>query len=238
MTNISTDQLSPSQILLLRGDRFVHQRGKLVLPTGASVSMQAMAEKLMTVAFLACAAQNIMELQIQTQETLFGLWTVQKLLVIPHTTDVPWPKTSLEARLTQLAAHLLPENRCRVQSLVHVFLGEDSPYPWRQIVAIAQGGLVAQGVLAHIDEAHWSMFEHRKKLHLARPTCGSLDDLDCTVPEALLVHYAQATPQIWHRLRQEIAWGIGARNKRPHPLRENRQRRIKLINEHRPFNRF
>ncbi len=237
MHTILTKQLSPSQIVLLRGENFVRRRGDLVLPSGDSVSMREMAETILTVAFLAGAAQDALELQIQAQKTLFGLWTVQRLFALPRAVQVPWPATTLEARLAQLTAQLLPENRRRVQSIVHAFLGEDSPYPWRQIVAIAQGGLVAQGVLAHVDGDHWSMFEPRKKLHLARPL-GSLDDLDCAAPQELIDHYSQATPEIWQRLRQEIAWGISARNKRLHPLRENRQQRIKVISERRPFDRI
>lgn len=237
MHTISTEQLSPSQIVLLRGEDFVRRRGNLVLPGGASVSMREMAETILTVAFLACAAhQDALELQIQAQKMLFGLWTVQRLFALPRAVQVPWPATTLEARLAQLTAQL-PENRRRVQSIVHAFLGEDGPYPWRQIVAIAQGGLVAQGVLAHIDGDHWSMFEPRKKLHLARPV-GLLDELDSAAPQELLAHYAQATPEIWRRLRQEIARGVSARNKRPHPLRENRQQRIEMINERRPFDRI
>jgi hypothetical protein len=81
------------------------------------------------------------------------------------------------------------------------------------------------------------MFEPRKKLHLARPL-GSLDDLNWAASQELIAHYSQATPEIWQRLRQEIAWGVSARDKRLHPLRENRQQRIKVISERRPFDRI
>jgi len=208
---VPVEQLSPSQIVLLRGEAFVRWRGKLELPSGAKVSSRALSETLIEVAFLACAAQGVLELQVRPRKTLLGLWTVPVLFAEPQRTPVPWPRPTLEAWLAHLAAQLRPEERHRVQSLVYVLLRENSPNPWRRVVEEVQGGLVAMGILERMEEQKKPA--KRQRAQIAVAVEDSVASLPTGHVQALLRTCRLTSPQLWRLLRKEVSRGIGYRQK-------------------------
>ncbi len=215
MAQAFLQQLSPSQIVLLRGESFVRGWGKLQLPSGARVSSRAMGEALVRVALLACASQGVLKLQVQPRKALFGLYTVQGLFAEPQGVLVPWPKSTLEAWLTHLALQLCPEERHRVQSLVYVFLRQNSPNPWRQIVSKVQGGLVAMGILEQVEERRLRGLQvvKRKRARVLESMVNPVANLPTDHLRQLLKSCRFGTPQLWRLLHKEVSRGIGYRRK-------------------------
>ncbi len=210
MTPALVEQLSPSQIVLLRGETVVRTWGRLKLPSGAWVSSRAMGETLIKVALLACATQGVLRLETQPRPILFGLGAIRELYAQPQATLVPWPESTLEAWLTHLALQLQPEKRNRVRSLVYVLLKQDSPNPWRRIVHQVQGGLVAMGILERMEETQTAK---QKLPRIAETTADSISGLPTGPVQELLSTYQTKAPRIERLLRKEISRGIGYRRK-------------------------
>ena len=214
MTDV-LQQLSPSQIVLLRGKSFVRGWGKLELPSGARVPSRALGETLVEVALLACISQGVLKLHVQPRKTLLGLRTVYALLAEPQGVPVPWPQPTLEAWLTHLAFQLRPEERHRVQSLVYVFLRENGPNPWRQIVTEVQGGLVAMGVLEQVEEQRLRGLRvvKRKQARVVESMANPVAHLSTNHVQELLRSCRLQTPRFWRLLRKEVSRGIGYRRR-------------------------
>jgi hypothetical protein len=217
MARVSLEQLSPSQIVLLRGDVFVRNRGKLELPNGVRVSSRELGETLIEVALLACTSQEVLDLQIRPRKSLFGLLTTPVLFAEPQRAPMPWPQSTLEAWLTHLAMQLEPEERHRVQTLVYVFLRENSSDPWQQIVKEVQGGLVALGVLERTEESQPKML---KRIKAAAPIESSVTDLPAEHVREFLQTWRRTNPQICRLLHREVSHGIGYRRRAAERARE------------------
>lgn len=205
-------QLSPSQITLLKGESFVRRRGRVQLPGGARVSSRDLSETLVTVATLACASHEVLDLQIRPRQELFGVQIGSALFAEPLKRSVPWPESSLEAWLTHLAIQLQAEKRNRLRTMVYLLLGEHSPDPWRQVVAIAQGGLAAMEIVERAEERR----SHTARWHRIQVYPSMADPVAHlpTEPVQELLNTCRSTsPQLWRALRREVAQGIRYRRK-------------------------
>jgi hypothetical protein len=215
----SMEQLSPSQITLLKGEHFVRRRGRVELPSGLRVSSRELSQRLITVALLACASHEVLDLQVRPQRELFGVQIGSALFAEPRTQSVPWSESSLEAWLTHLAVQLQAEDRNRVRALVYLLLREHSPDPWRRVVAITQGGLAAMDIVQRVEErrAH-SARRHRIQVYPAM--ADPVAHLPTAHVEELLHTCRSAAPQIWYALRREVSQGIRYRRKVEDPSRQ------------------
>jgi hypothetical protein len=212
MSQILLEQLSPSQIVLLRGETFVQRWKKLELPNGVIVSSCALGKTLIEIALLACADQGVLELKIQPQKALFGIYTTPVLLAEPQGTSVPWPESTLEAWLAHLAAQLCPEERHRIQTLVYVLLKKNNPNPWRQIVEEVQGGLVALGILERMEDQR-SQDGGRPRVQVAAPVADSIASLPTSHLQEYLKNCRLASPQTWRLLHKEMSRAVGYRRR-------------------------
>jgi hypothetical protein len=212
MQQASLEQLSPSQITLLRGEHFVRRRGRVVLPSGAKVSSRDLSERLITVAFLACASQEVLDLQIRPEQEVLGLSIGSALFAEPRRRSVPWSESSLEAWLTHLAVQLRAESRNRVRILVYLLLREHSPDPWRRIVAVAQGGLAAMEIVQRAEERR-SHTSRRHRIEVYPALADPVVHLPTEHVEALLSTCRSSAPQVWRALRREVSQGIRYRRK-------------------------
>ena len=212
MSQILVNQLSPSQIVLLRGEIFVRKWNKLELSGRVIVSSRELGKTLIEIALLACADQGVLDLKVQPQKALFGLQTAKVLLAKPQGTPLPWPKSTLEAWLTHLAAQLYPEGRHRIQTLVYVLLKENHPNPWRQIVEEVQGGLVALGILEQIDGQR-SPDSRRPQVQVTASMTNSISNLPTGHLQEYVSTYRRASPQTWQLLHKEVSRGAGYRKR-------------------------
>jgi hypothetical protein len=219
MQQASLEQLSPSQIALLKGERFVRRRGRVELPSGARVSSRDLSERLISVALLACASQEVLDLQIRPQQELLGLQLGSALFAEPQRQSVPWSESSLEAWLTHLAIQLQAENRNRVRILVYLLLREHSPDPWRRVVALTQGGLAAMEIVERAEErrAHTS---RRHRIQVYPAMADPVAHLSTEYVEGLLNTCRSVAPQVWRALRREVSQGIRYRRKVEDPSRQ------------------
>jgi hypothetical protein len=207
MQQASLEQLSPSQITLLKGERFVRSRGRVELPSGARVSSRDLSERLIIVALLACASQEVLDLQIRPQQELWGVQISSSLFAEPRKRSFPWPESSLEAWLAHLAVQLQAERRNRVRLLVYLLLKEHSHDPWRRVVAITQGGLTAMEIVQREEE--WrSHTARRHRVQVYPALVDPVAHLPTAGVEELLNNCRSATPRVWRALRQEVSQGI------------------------------
>jgi hypothetical protein len=212
MQQVSLEQLSPSQVTLLKGERFVRKRGRVELPSGVRVSSRDLSERLITVAFLACASQKVFDLQVGPQQELLGVQIGSALFVEPRGRPVPWPESSLEAWLAHLALQLHAEGRNRVRLLVYLLLREHSPDPWRRVMAMAQGGLTALNIVQRAEE--WrSHTSRRHHVQIYPALADSIAHLPTAHIQELLDTCRSVEPQVWRTLRREVSQGIRYRRK-------------------------
>jgi hypothetical protein len=137
--------LTPSEIVLLFGDRFVKKAmlGEKLILADMKVSTSDLAEMMMTAGILASQARGFMTLNIEKGKALFGLVKTEKLKVSRGNVTSDWPAQSFEAEL--LAA--LGNEAMELDDLVIAYIGGQSSSPQRDFIARVKGDLAARGVV-------------------------------------------------------------------------------------------
>jgi hypothetical protein len=206
--------LSPSQILLLRGEMFIQTAGSLELVSGARVSGRALAETALAAAFLGCAAHRILQLQVRAQRQLLVLRPSRRILAVPGPAGMPWPEATVEAQLVRLAAKRERKDPHTVRRLVYNLLEKDSHDPWRKVIAMIQEGLVEWWILERVEGVRGTTGREAQPVRLAPDILEPVLDIDIH-PTLRLLQEGRSSPQLWGLLYSEIARGLADRERNP-----------------------
>lgn len=139
------DLLTPSEAVLLYGDRFLKKAmlGEKPLLGEHKVSITDHAEKIMTAAIIANQQRGFVTLNIEKGKALFGLVKTQKLRIAPGSGVPDWPEESTESALVRA----LGQNTVDLDDLVISFIGDISSSPGMDYIARVKGGLAARGIV-------------------------------------------------------------------------------------------
>ncbi|HEX2202806.1 MAG TPA: hypothetical protein VHG91_05900 [Longimicrobium sp.] len=143
----SPPSFTPSELVVLFGDRFAAEGGMLtakeeVLTSGAKVSAEEVGQAAALAALLAADRAGTLKLETRTGKALFGLLKTEKVHAAPGAAPAAWPEGSLERALSEGAA-AAPT----VQDLFQGVLGEESYNPWQRLAAMVKAGLAGRGLL-------------------------------------------------------------------------------------------
>ncbi len=106
--------LAPSEVLLLNGEKFAVDAGRLFNPrielptTGARVSVVQLTQALLAVALLANEQADTIRLSVRPKHTLIGLRTVDTLWVESTGIASTWPAASLELAIYLMCSRVSP----------------------------------------------------------------------------------------------------------------------------------
>jgi len=199
--------LTPSEIVLMRGDRFAEAKRPIALFTGRTtlldgsfcVSSKQLVTNMLKAALLAHEQAGSIQFEIEdagNQQRDAGAL----LMVIPTGKLADWPHATLEARL------LLSERRS-VADVVVDWLGEDSRDPWDRAAERGLIMLVLRGV-ATVNSG-WT-----GRSYLFADAARSLSQVSPQHIEELLARCRENRPDVWRLLGTEIEEAIRLRTRK------------------------
>lgn len=208
------DLLTPSELVLLNGERFAKKvmLGNLkLLHSDESVSAAQLGLAMLTAAFLANEQIGAIRFDKRKKKAMLGLRKVDSLFALAGVTDITWPAPSLESDiLTLVGRSREDEELWDVSNIVYAWLREDSGSPWGSAVELVKSDMASRGLLDEIKE---------KKLKILTTTRYELpystSDLSREYPvapvESLLKTSESGRPDLWKLLTDQIKSAIKAR---------------------------
>jgi hypothetical protein len=215
MSSAEATTLTPSELVLLNGERFAHKVmiGNVdLLHVEAKVSAQELAQAALAAAFLALAQAGSLRLEIRSHKALLGLRTIKALYANPGDSTTTWPAYSFEARLPELAREWQQQHQGKnlVENLVYSLLHEDSANPWQSTIELLKKGMSERGVLERVEERKLKIFITH---HYILPESTQAQRLRQPVePVARLLDEAEkGQPELWKMLVTAIKQAIKLR---------------------------
>jgi len=212
----SPTALTPSEIVLVHGDRFAEKKSALASFVGAAtlldgasrVSRRQLVTNMIKAALLAHEQEHGIHFKIEDAGKL-GAGGLEKsvvhssrLAVTPTGTPADWPRATLESRLAL-------NERARVADIVFNWLGEDSSDPWRRAVEQGMIMLVLRGV------ASVRTSRPRRRTYLFADDGRALpSQASPQAVEDLLARCCRERPDLWKLLDAEIKEAIRRRTRR------------------------
>lgn len=199
--------ITPSERVLLFGDRFTPQAGMLgtkevVLTSGVKVDADKLAAAMLAAAFLANEQAGALGLEVRQGKAMFGLMKTEHLHAVPGPKQVGWPNGTLEQVISRSVA-----TQPKVDDLVSGVIQERSASPGQALCQRAKIALAARDVLAA---------EEKKTLKIFTTVAFSLPDASRAAAEQsgwahvqqMLQNCQQQRPQLWNALTKNIQASI------------------------------
>ncbi|HEX8697014.1 MAG TPA: hypothetical protein VF746_31640 [Longimicrobium sp.] len=138
---------TPSELVVLFGDRFAEEGGMLtakeeVLTSGKKVSAEKLAHAAMAAALLAAEQSGAVRLEVRRTKALFGLMKGEKLHVVPGPRPSAWPAGTVEAAIAE-SAPSGPE----ASDLFGALIGAKTANASQRFVSVVKAGLAGRGLL-------------------------------------------------------------------------------------------
>lgn len=210
-TSVSTTTFTPSELVLLLGERFAGPgsmgKGKEELLTGAgTVATNDLGETVVLVALLALEQAGQIRLEPRTKKVLFGLMNRQTMVAVPTGRTQPWPAGTVEQRL--LAA--VGPAETTVSDMVYHILDSDVAWPRQQVLEEIKTGLAQRGLVAREEVKKLKIFTSYK-FTLPEATREMLGSGSDEPAQALLRAAGQRDAEFMKLLRKQIDTGLDLR---------------------------
>jgi hypothetical protein len=202
-TSASESPFTPSELVVLHGEKFAEEGGMLTAKEEALVSrIKVSAEKLAHAALAAAVLANeqagVVRLEARKGSALFGLMKTDKLHVVAADQLPDWPDGSLEYSVAMFA-HSGPT----LQDLVQTVIGNKSHNPGQTICSIVKAGLAGRDLmdvaerkmLGLITVPHFVLRDDVRQAAMAESPARV---------QALLRATEQGRPQLWEQMIKEI----------------------------------
>jgi hypothetical protein len=210
----ATGDLTPSEVVALRGDLFAPAAGALnswkIAGSEAKVSGQPLAQNMLAAAFLALERAGDAHLTQSTKKGMLGR-QVDTVLVTPTQHSASWPAGSFEAKILTAARSRQASGRNNVNDIVFEILEQDAGLPWQWALQLAHNAMARRGLL--MMEAPKGFLSGAPKYSLASTASDALTQASAAEAQQLLQSCAQERPGVFQLLTKEIKSGLDARTK-------------------------
>jgi hypothetical protein len=207
------DPLAPSELVLLRGERFASKAllGNVqLLLSEESVSVAKLGEAILAAAFLACHAAGSIRLETRQKKTMFGLRKVERLLATPADVSISWPAGCVETTIVELSRRYAGEDEHEVRNIVFRWLAQDHVNPWQATIDLIHAGLAGRGLLDRFDEKRLKVFvvtryevpSSTREMAMHQPVGLILE---------MLTEYQEKQADLWKLLVSELKAAIRSR---------------------------
>jgi hypothetical protein len=160
--NSTFSPFTASELALVHGDQLAPKGGLLnktkVIGTENEVSTNALAEAVLTSAFLFAEKCGAIKLEVRTRKALLGLRSVETLYADPTNTPGEWPAATVEGALVAQARRLAPKTQNDIQNIVYQMLAKDVAAPFAYVLDLVQQGLAARQLLNQVEERKLKIF--------------------------------------------------------------------------------
>ena len=209
-TAVGTARLTPSETVLLHGDRFAGEAGMLkgkeeLLADARKVSADQLAEAALAAAVLGSEQAGGIRLEARTKKVLFGLMS-RKTLYAEPAGAVEWPEGTLEA---QFRAWLPGEPR-EVKDVIYGLLEQDTSYPASDVLDRVKRGLFGRELLEREEVKKLKIFT-TYRYRLPEGTAALLRDQPADPVRGLLDACERTRPEVWQLLKKHIGSALAMR---------------------------
>lgn len=213
----SNSHLTPSEIVVLRGDAFALAAGMLnaweVVGKGMKVSGPPLTDAVLTAAFFALEQSGSVRLEPGKKKAMLGLGEKDTVYIVPTGQPSAYPELTFESQILQAAQSLAAKNKHTVQDVVFTVLRQDDSLPWMWVLQMAHDMLNARGMFEMIEEKKLLMKSYRYTLKDS--TAALLAQTSPTPVQAMISEAQTARPALYQVLIKEIHRGLDARRESP-----------------------
>lgn len=207
---VGTARLTPSETVLLHGDRFAGEAGVLkgkeeLLADARKVSADQLAEAALAAAVLGSEQAGGIRLEARTRKVLFGLMSRKTLYATPAGA-AEWPEGTLEA---QFRARLTTEPR-EVKDVIYDLLERDTSYPASDVLDRVKRGLSERDLLEREEVKKLKIFT-TYRYRLPEGTAALLREQTADPVRGLLDGCERTRPEVWQLLRKHIGSALAMR---------------------------
>lgn len=203
-------RLTPSETVLLHGDRFAGEAGMLrnkeeLLTGEKKVSADQLAEAALAAAVLGAEQAGSLRLEARTKKALFGLLS-RRALYAGRAGGGEWPERTLEA---QLLARLGAEP-AEVGDLVYAMLEQDVHSPADEVLERVKRALSARGMLEREEVRRLKVFT-TWRYRAAPGLADALREQPADPVLALLDGCERDRAEVWGLLKKQVAGALSRR---------------------------
>lgn len=194
---------TPSEMVVLFGDRFAPEAGMLVpsevvLTSRAKVSSGALMGAAVKAALYTVHRSGAARLQLQEGTAMFGLRKTHNVALLQGLGTAEFPAGSLEAFLLESAVM-----EREVEDVLKSFIGEEVSNPAQRVLGLIKRGLSERGMLE--AEMRKTMLVFTTIDYVLPPDTRLAAEAQPVLPvQQLLRHYAQREPELDAALQKEI----------------------------------
>lgn len=207
---VPSARLTPSEVVLLHGDRFAGEAGMLrgkeeLLTSDKKVSTDQLAEAALAAIVLANEQARGIRLEARTRKALFGLMSRQTLYASPAG-PASWPEETLEGRLRAR----LRGGEVEVSDLLYELLEEDTRYPAADVLERIKRGLASRGLLDREEVKRLKIFT-TYQYRLPESTAERVRAESPDPVRRLLDECERGRPEVWQLLRKHVGSALARR---------------------------
>ncbi len=208
--DVASVRLTPSETVLLHGDRFAGEAGMLrakteLLTADKKVSTDQLAEAALAAMVLGSEQAGAIRLEARTRKVLFGLMSRTTLFAEPAGGSAA-PEGTLEAAFRAR----LGAGAREVDDAVYEMLERDTHHPADDVLDRVRTGLFGRGVLER-DEVKKLKFFTTYRYRLAAGTADLLREQPADPVRRLLDECERSRPEVWQLLKKHVAGALSRR---------------------------
>lgn len=203
------DELTPSEIVLLNGERFAEKRlvGNVrLLHADRKVAADRLGTAILTAAFLSNEERDAIRFETGELSRWFGLRS-RTALFVEHAGDAPsWPRFTFEWAIPTFLEEIQYQegpDRVPVATLVDAFFDGDQEDSWKYVIDSAKDGLANRGLLERRPERVFRLQTGRIDYVLPDATAELAAEHSPESVERLFSATETSRPELWELLRWE-----------------------------------
>jgi hypothetical protein len=206
----NASEFTPSDLVILFGDRFAPEAGILmpreeVLTSGKKIGNEGLALAAVRAALLANEQAGAIRLEKGTKKVMFGLMKKETMNVVVTGSPPAWPQGSMEAAVAAAAARGTPN----VEELVAALIVKQRTDPSKHLLDIARIGMALRGLLA-AEETKKLKILTTIKYTLPDPVRARLNPADADEVKSILDSDDRTRPDISRAVTKAIKSAIAA----------------------------
>jgi hypothetical protein len=199
----TTPTFSPSELVVLFGDRFTPEAGMLaakeeVLTSGVKVNAEKLMNAAMAAALFAVHRAGAARLELRQGKALFGLVKTRKLHLVRGTGASTFPAGSLESLLIDAA-----ESGPEVQKILESYIGGESANPPQRALARMKAAMAQRGLLETSERKTMMVFTTLDFV-LPEATKSAAEREPLEPVQALLREAEQREPELFREVQKDI----------------------------------
>lgn len=215
-TSIATDVLTPSEVVLVHGERFSkpEKNGYTVPRGGAVVDSDTLGNVALQAALLANEQAGAIRLEEGTEKRIFGLFKSKVIRAVLGASEPEWPEGSFEAQIHERVKAQGAGEGIEIRALVIALFSDDVPNPASSVLDRVCGAMHLRGLtdVETRETKSLKIFTVKSTVSVLNAAGTALAGRYPAEPaRELLTSFARTRPDAWKLIEAAIRSGLTAR---------------------------